>query len=89
MGVEQNQPSSTFGANSSSNKLPHGLTVHELKEMTKARLQAEAAEKWKETFNENVVYHHWTLTSRRQVVHPEIVPCHETQLVALAIPCTE
>jgi hypothetical protein len=25
-------------------KLPHGLTVHELKEMTKARLQAEAAE---------------------------------------------
>jgi len=27
------------------NKLPHGLTVHELKEMTKARLQAEAAEK--------------------------------------------
>ena len=26
-------------------KLPHGLTVHELKEMTKARLQAEAAEK--------------------------------------------
>lgn len=26
-------------------KLPHGLTVHELKEMTKARLQAEATEK--------------------------------------------
>lgn len=26
-------------------KLPHGLTVHELKEMTKARLQAEAADK--------------------------------------------
>lgn len=26
-------------------KLPHGLTVHELKEMTKARLQAEAAER--------------------------------------------
>eukprot|EP00429_Kryptoperidinium_foliaceum_P053427 CAMPEP_0176089684 /NCGR_PEP_ID=MMETSP0120_2-20121206/44916_1 /TAXON_ID=160619 /ORGANISM="Kryptoperidinium foliaceum, Strain CCMP 1326" /LENGTH=626 /DNA_ID=CAMNT_0017423565 /DNA_START=45 /DNA_END=1925 /DNA_ORIENTATION=- len=26
-------------------KLPHGLTVHELKEMTKARLQAEMAEK--------------------------------------------
>lgn len=25
-------------------KLPHGLTVHELKEMTKARLQAEAAD---------------------------------------------
>ena len=25
-------------------KLPHGLTVHELKEMTKARLQAEASE---------------------------------------------
>jgi hypothetical protein len=29
----------------SGSKLPHGLTVHELKEMTKARLQAEAAEK--------------------------------------------
>jgi hypothetical protein len=25
-------------------KLPHGLTVQELKEMTKARLQAEATE---------------------------------------------
>jgi hypothetical protein len=33
------------GSSSSSSKLPHGLTVHELKEMTKARLQAEAAEK--------------------------------------------
>jgi len=31
--------------NTSKNKLPHGLTVHELKEMTKARLQSEAAEK--------------------------------------------
>lgn len=29
----------------SKQKLPHGLTVHELKEMTKARLQAEAADK--------------------------------------------
>lgn len=45
MSVEQNQSSSTFGANAANNKLPHGLTVHELKEMTKARLQAEAAEK--------------------------------------------
>lgn len=33
------------GQSNSSSKLPHGLTVHELKEMTKARLQAEAAEK--------------------------------------------
>jgi hypothetical protein len=33
--------SSEMGANP---KLPHGLTVQELKEMTKARLQAEAAE---------------------------------------------
>ena len=33
------------GQSTSSSKLPHGLTVHELKEMTKARLQAEAAEK--------------------------------------------
>ena len=31
--------------NSGKNKLPHGLTVHELKEMTKARLQAEAGDK--------------------------------------------
>jgi len=31
--------------NTSKNKLPHGLTVYELKEMTKARLQFEAAEK--------------------------------------------
>lgn len=30
-------------------KLPHGLTVHELKEMTKARLQAEADEQGKTT----------------------------------------
>jgi len=28
-------------SNGSKNKLPHGLTVHELKEMTKARLQSE------------------------------------------------
>lgn len=41
-----NTASSNQGGQSSSNsKLPHGLTVHELKEMTKARLQAEAAEK--------------------------------------------
>ena len=33
------------GANNMKSKLPHGLTVHELKEMTKARLQSEAAEK--------------------------------------------
>ena len=32
------------GPSTASSKLPHGLTVHELKEMTKARLQAEAAE---------------------------------------------
>ena len=32
-------------SNTSKNKLPHGLTVYELKEMTKARLQSEAAEK--------------------------------------------
>lgn len=34
---------SQSGINSSDHKLPHGLTVQELKEMTKARLQAEAA----------------------------------------------
>jgi len=34
-----------FSDQVSLNKLPHGLTVQELKEMTKARLQAEAAEK--------------------------------------------
>ncbi|CAB9505579.1 expressed unknown protein [Seminavis robusta] len=33
------------GQSSSTSKLPHGLTVNELKEMTKARLQAEAADK--------------------------------------------
>ena len=32
-------------ANAVKHKLPHGLTVHELKEMTKARLQSEAIEK--------------------------------------------
>ena len=32
-------------SNTVKTKLPHGLTVHELKEMTKARLQSEAAEK--------------------------------------------
>ena len=32
-------------SNTVKSKLPHGLTVHELKEMTKARLQSEAAEK--------------------------------------------
>lgn len=31
--------------NTVKHKLPHGLTVHELKEMTKARLQSEAIEK--------------------------------------------
>jgi hypothetical protein len=43
----QTTSSSSFAtaANAAKNKLPHGLTVHELKEMTKARLQAEAAEK--------------------------------------------
>jgi hypothetical protein len=40
--VPSSFPSSNIVAK---NKLPHGLTVHELKEMTKARLQAEAAEK--------------------------------------------
>eukprot|EP00934_Nitzschia_sp_Nitz4_P005446 Nitzschia sp. Nitz4//scaffold9_size221794//98048//100393//NITZ4_001348-RA/size221794-snap-gene-0.100-mRNA-1//1//CDS//3329561007//5436//frame0 len=30
---------------SNKSKLPHGLTVHELKEMTKARLQAEASDR--------------------------------------------
>lgn len=34
-----------LSASTTKSKLPHGLTVHELKEMTKARLQAEAAEK--------------------------------------------
>jgi hypothetical protein len=33
------------GSNTAKQKLPHGLTVHELKEMTKARLQVEAEEK--------------------------------------------
>jgi len=32
-------------SNTIKHKLPHGLTVHELKEMTKARLQSEAVEK--------------------------------------------
>jgi len=32
-------------SNNVKSKLPHGLTVHELKAMTKARLQSEAAEK--------------------------------------------
>jgi len=32
-------------SNTMKHKLPHGLTVHELKEMTKARLQSEAIEK--------------------------------------------
>lgn len=36
-------PSQSSG-NGGKSKLPHGLTVHELKEMTKARLQAEAAD---------------------------------------------
>jgi hypothetical protein len=48
-----NQPSNShkgsdpnrLSASTTKSKLPHGLTVHELKEMTKARLQAEAAEK--------------------------------------------
>jgi len=35
----------TRSSNALKSKLPHGLTVHELKEMTKARLQSEAAEK--------------------------------------------
>ena len=34
--------SNVLGSNLPSSKLPHGLTVNELKEMTKARLQAEA-----------------------------------------------
>jgi len=39
-------PTTTARNNSNTlkNKLPHGLTVHELKAMTKARLQSEAAE---------------------------------------------
>jgi hypothetical protein len=45
-----NMSLSSFDSNSQKQangkpKLPHGLTVHELKEMTKARLHAEAAEK--------------------------------------------
>lgn len=36
---------SITSSDSSKAKLPHGLTVHELKEMTKARLQAEASDK--------------------------------------------
>jgi hypothetical protein len=36
---------SSFDSSSQKPKLPHGLTVHELKEMTKARLHAEASEK--------------------------------------------
>lgn len=36
---------SRMNSNPSKNKLPHGLTVYELKEMTKARLQSEATEK--------------------------------------------
>jgi hypothetical protein len=48
MGLEQTPVASLFGSSTAmvaKNKLPHGLTVYELKEMTKARLQAEAAEK--------------------------------------------
>lgn len=37
--------SSSDAASAGKPKLPHGLTVHELKEMTKARLQAGASEK--------------------------------------------
>lgn len=36
---------SSFDSSSQKPKLPHGLTVHELKEMTKARLYAEASGK--------------------------------------------
>jgi hypothetical protein len=36
---------SSFDSSSHKPKLPHGLTVHELKEMTKARLHAESSEK--------------------------------------------
>ena len=47
--VERNAPrpskSSSSEASGPKPKLPHGLTVHELKEMTKARLRAEASEK--------------------------------------------
>jgi hypothetical protein len=43
-GYETASSTQSVHSNSTS-KLPHGLTVHELKEMTKARLQAEAAEK--------------------------------------------
>jgi hypothetical protein len=35
----------SFDSSSQKPKLPHGLTVHELKELTKARLHAEASEK--------------------------------------------
>lgn len=41
-------------------KLPHGLTVHELKEMTKARLQAEASE-----FPESETQREFSIDSRR------------------------
>ena len=49
--VQQNTFNTTNGSlhsttsTTSKHKLPHGLTVYELKEMTKARLQSEAAEK--------------------------------------------
>lgn len=51
LAVRRDAPSPAFRGNpveasaKQKSKLPHGLTVQELKEMTKARLQAEAADK--------------------------------------------
>jgi hypothetical protein len=45
MSMHSASSSSESASQRKKSKLPHGLTVQELKEMTKARLQAEAAEK--------------------------------------------
>lgn len=44
-GPHHARPINRNNSNAIKHKLPHGLTVHELKEMTKARLQSEAIEK--------------------------------------------
>ncbi|KAL7559693.1 hypothetical protein ACA910_017597 [Epithemia clementina (nom. ined.)] len=49
--------STTNGKQQPKSKLPHGLTVQELKEMTKARLQAEAASKNGHTETGGVIGH--------------------------------
>jgi hypothetical protein len=46
--------STSSDASAAKSKLPHGLTVHELKEMTKARLQAEASEKRDDPLGQSV-----------------------------------